>query len=111
HYDRVNRLTEMIDRVGQLTTINYNDANGLTKTITDRRTNQRVEVYDALGRMSSVRVGGQLLASYEYDSSSNRTAMIDGRNNRTDYSYDAFNRVTSVNHAGIQTETFGYDDS
>jgi RHS repeat-associated protein len=61
--------------------------------------------------MSSVRVGGQLLASYEYDASSNRTAMIDGRNNRTQYSYDAFNRVTNVNHAGIQTETFGYDDS
>jgi YD repeat-containing protein len=48
-YDRVNRLTEMIDRVGQLTTISYKDANGLTKRITDRRTNQRVEVYDALG--------------------------------------------------------------
>jgi RHS repeat-associated protein len=110
-YDRINRLTEMIDRVGQLTTISYNDANGLTKTITDRRTNQRVESYDALGRMSSVRVGGQLLASYEYDASSNRTAVIDGRNNRTQYSYDAFNRVTSVNHAGIQTETFGYDES
>jgi YD repeat-containing protein len=57
--------------------------------------------------MSSVWVGGQMLASYEYDSNSNRTAVIDGRNNRTQYSYDAFNQVTSVNHAGIQTETLG----
>jgi YD repeat-containing protein len=30
-YDRINRLTEVIDRLGQLTSIAYNDTNGLAK--------------------------------------------------------------------------------
>jgi YD repeat-containing protein len=30
-YDRINRLTEIIDRLGQLTSIAYNDTNGLAK--------------------------------------------------------------------------------
>src|SRR5262249_37382984 len=94
----------------QLTTIGYNDAAGLTTTITDRRGNQRVEVRDPLGRLTSVTLGGQPLGRYEYDSSGNRTAMIDGRDNRTTYSYDAFSRVQQIVHAGnLQIEQFEYD--
>jgi YD repeat-containing protein len=62
-YDSLNRVTEIIDRLNQLTTISYSDANGLTRTITDRRGNQRVEVYDQMQRLLSVAQGGQPLMS------------------------------------------------
>src|SRR5262249_55032190 len=58
HYDSLDRVKEIIDRAGQLTAISYDDTNGLTKTITDRRGNQRVEIYDPLGRQTSISVGG-----------------------------------------------------
>jgi YD repeat-containing protein len=56
-YDDLNRVKEIIDRAGQLTAIAYDDRNGLTKTVTDRRGNQRAEQYDALGRLTSASAG------------------------------------------------------
>lgn len=109
-YDPVNRVTQITDRLGQVTTISNSDSGGYRKAITDRRGNQRIEIYDPLQRVVSVTQGGQPLASYEYDENNNRKALIDGLNNRTEYTYDNLNRVTQVAHAGsLQTETFTYD--
>ncbi|HEU4932662.1 MAG TPA: Ig-like domain-containing protein [Pyrinomonadaceae bacterium] len=109
-YDPVNRVKQITDRLGQVTTISNSDSGGYRKAITDRRGNQRIEIYDPLRRIVSVTQGGQPLASYEYDENNNRRALIDGLNNRTEYTYDNLNRVTQVTHAGnLQTETFTYD--
>ncbi|MGH9763901.1 MAG: hypothetical protein ACREAC_23965, partial [Blastocatellia bacterium] len=61
-YDSLDRVKQITDRMGKVTQINYDDTNGLTRTITDRRGNQRVEVYDPLGRLANVTQGGQPLA-------------------------------------------------
>lgn len=109
-YDRLDRLIQSTDRKGKLTVITYDDTNGLTKTITDRRTNKRVEVYDAWGRLSSVDKGSQRLTSYEYDGDNNRTGVTDGVGNHVTYIYDKLNRVASINHPlNLQTETYTYD--
>lgn len=109
-YDGVDRVTKITDRASQVTGISYNDSDGYTRTIQDRRGNQRTEVYDPLNRLKSITEGGQPLVSYEYDGDNNRTAMIDGLNNRTESKYDSLNRLTMVNHAGGQTEKFAYDN-
>ncbi|HKU76413.1 MAG TPA: Ig-like domain-containing protein [Pyrinomonadaceae bacterium] len=109
-YDPLNRLSQITDRLGQVTTISNSDSGGYRKAVTDRRGNQRIEIYDPLKRMVSVTQGGDLLASYQYDGNNNRTEMVDGRNNRTEYTYDNLNRLTQVKHAGnLRTETFTYD--
>lgn len=109
-YDAVDRVTQITDRLGQITNIANSDSGGYRKTITDRRGSQRVEVYDPLQRLLSVTEGGASLASYEYDENGNRAAVIDGRTNRTVYSYDKLNRITQISHpANLQNETFDYD--
>jgi len=117
-YDDLDRPILITDRMNKQTVIGYLDNNGLTKTITDRRGNQRIEVYDPLNRLSNVTLGGQALASYEYDGNNNRTVAADGLGNQSLYTYDPFNRVTQVTHGvttqnqgGLQTETFGYDNN
>jgi RHS repeat-associated protein len=108
-YDPVDRVIEVRDRAGQATVITHSDAGGYTKTTTDRRGVQRVESFDAMGRLTGMTDGGQPLVSYEYDANNNRTAMVDGRNNRTAYQYDELNRLRSCDHAGLQTESYAYD--
>jgi RHS repeat-associated protein len=109
-YDAVNRPTQITDRLGQITNIVNSDSGGYQKTVTDRRGNQRVEVYDPLQRLLSITEGGAPLVTYEYDENNNRTATIDGRTNRTTYEYDNLNRVTLIARgAGLQNESFTYD--
>lgn len=108
-YDAVDRVTQVKDRKNQVTNIAWNDSNGSTKTITDRRGNVRVEVSDQLGRPTSVTLGGQPLASYEYDVANKRTISKDGLGNPTTHTYDELNRVKTINHANLQTEAFTYD--
>jgi RHS repeat-associated protein len=109
-YDAVDRVNQITDRKGQVTLIAYDDSSGLTKSITDRRANRQVEVYDPLGRLVSRSEGSLPLVQYEYDGNNNRVSMTDGLNHRTTYNYDALNRLQTANHAGSkQIETYGYD--
>jgi RHS repeat-associated protein len=109
-YDPLDRVTQITDRLGQVTNIVNNDSGGYTRSITNRRGNVTVEAYDPLQRLLNVIKGGQPLVSYEYDGNNNRTAMLDGLGNRTAYAYDKLNRVTAISHpANLQSETFTYD--
>ena len=108
-YDAIDRVRLVKDRKGQVTNIVSNDSNGYTRTITDRRGNIRVEVSDPLGRLTSVTLGGQLLATYDYDGANNRTLSKDGLGNPTTYTYDKLNRVKTINRANVQNEVFTYD--
>lgn len=108
-YDAGSRPTTITDRAGQITNVSYSDAGGLTRTVTDRRGNARAEIYDPLGRLMRVSVGGLPFASYEYDGKSNQTAAVDGRGNRTAYTFDALSRVIVAQHTTLKTERFEYD--
>ncbi len=109
-YDPLDRVTQITDRLGQVTNIVNSDIGGYTKSVTDRRGNVTIEVYDPLQRLLNVTQGGQPLVTYEYDGNNNRTAMLDGLGNRTAYAYDKLNRVTAVNRpANLQSELFTYD--
>ena len=108
-YDGADRPTQITDREGNVTTISHSDAQGYTKSVTDRRGQKTVESYDALGRLTSVTRGGETVYTFQYDAGSNMTARTDGRNNRSAYTYDALGRVRTASHSGGQTETFSYD--
>lgn len=108
-YDAADRVKQIKDRTGQITNIANSDNGGYTKSLTDRRGNQRIEIYDPLGRLTRVTDGGGLVARYEYDGDDNRVLMVDGRNQPTSFSYDSLNRVKTIDHAAVQTETFTYD--
>ncbi|MBV8859487.1 MAG: Ig-like domain-containing protein [Acidobacteria bacterium] len=108
-YDELGRLTEARDRDGQYTTVYYNDRNGLTRQVNDRRGNARVETYDALGRLTAVTSGGEDLASFQYDGNGNRTVSRDGRGFPTNYTYDGLNRLKKADHATVWAETYDYD--
>jgi len=108
-YDNVDRPTQIKDRTGQITNIANSDNGGYTRSRTDRRGYQQVEIYDPLGRLTRVTDGGELLKRYEYDGANNRTLVADGLNNQSIYTYDRLNRVKTINHASLQTETFTYD--
>ncbi|HVF51414.1 MAG TPA: Ig-like domain-containing protein [Pyrinomonadaceae bacterium] len=108
-YDEVDRVKEIKDRGGKITTINYTDSGGTRREVTDRRGNQRIEMFDPLGRIVNVTDGGQLLYSVEYDGNNNRKLLVDGRQNRINYDYDPLDRLETVNHSSVQTETYAYD--
>lgn len=108
-YDPADRVKQIKDRSNQITVIAHNDSNGYTRTVTDRRGNERIESYDQLDRLTRVTEGGETLVSYEYDGANNRTASSDGRANRTSYVYDELNRLKTCNHANLQTESYTYD--
>jgi RHS repeat-associated protein len=109
-YDRLDRVKQIIDREGKVTSITNSDNAGSTKLITNRRGFDRVEVYDPLMRLTSVEDGGQPVVSYEYDGNNNRTALTDGRGDRITYAYDLLNRVKTITYPdNLRTETFDYD--
>jgi RHS repeat-associated protein len=108
-YDELDRLSKVTDRDNKITLIAHSDLGGHTKTTTDRRSTQSVEVYDPLGRLTSVTYGNEPLAAFDYDGNGNRTEMRDGLGNRTVYTYDVLNRLNTADHSSIQLETYSYD--
>lgn len=108
-YDELGRLTKLTDRDKKDILIGHSDRDGYTRTIDDRRSTRRVEVYDPLGRLRSVTYGNEPLASFEYDGNNNTTEMRDGRGNRTINTYDVLNRLKSADHSSLQLETYAYD--
>ena len=97
-------MTQIKDRTGQITNIANGDNSGYTRSRTDRRGNQQMEIFDPLGRLTRVTDGGELLTRFEYDGANNRTLVADGRNNQSIYTYDRLNRIKTISHAGLQTE-------
>lgn len=114
-YDKLDRLKKVYDRNGKLTSMSYADGNISTKTVTDRRSNQTIEKYDALGRLIEVTQGGELVGRYEYDANNNQTASEDGESNRSEATYNNLNRMVVTKRGGmggggfIQTESYSYD--
>ncbi|MFB3903053.1 MAG: Ig-like domain-containing protein, partial [Acidobacteriota bacterium] len=109
-YDEVDRLCRVTDRLGRPSNIRNEDNNGLVRTTTDRRGNQRVEVFDGLDRLVSVHWGGAPFARYQYDGNDNLTRQTDGEGRWIAYLYSVENWVEAADHGGLRRETFGYDE-
>jgi RHS repeat-associated protein len=61
--------------------------------------------YDLAGRLTEVRKNGSLIATYTYDSNSNR---LSGPSGATTYSYDDQDRLLTLN-SGPQAQTYSYN--
>jgi RHS repeat-associated protein len=89
------------------------DALSRVTEITDGKNQRRTMAYDALDRVTLVRVyrtDGSLEAevSYAYDGNGNRTTHTDPTGTRT-MTFDARNRLTREDRPGAQTNRYAYD--
>jgi len=112
--DSMNRLTEVVDPAGNVTTYAYDATGNVTAIGYPNGTNAVLE-YNS--RNQTVRVthldpGGATLGDFQYalDAAGNRLQMIEAAGRTLDYSYDALNRLTGVvENPGSTTSTYDYD--
>ena len=115
NYDDGDRLTEVIDALGQSTTYGY-DANGNRTTVTNARGKATTNGYDAVDRLESVTDPLSRVTSYQYDAASNLTQRTDARGLVTKYIYDATNLLTDLDHYQsdgmtlVDSVDYTYDD-
>ncbi len=124
------RLTDVIDRNGNKTTLGY-DGSGRLKTITDPSARQIVLTYNGEGliegaedpmghvieyayeskHLKSVTLPGEEEPrwQFKYDGSHRITEMTDGRGGKTTNEYDADSRVISQTNPAGQTLKFVYE--
>ncbi len=113
-YDKLKRLTKLVNSDGTFKTIAYNDtANEVTAT--DESGIILRKAYDGLG--NELKVFGGTLASPEmissktYDTNSNMITLADGNYNVTQYEYDCLGRVIKTTNPGSTATTVKYLDS
>jgi len=95
HYDRLNRLVEIIEPGGGSTARSYDlDNNLLTQTDENGRVTQYT--YDVQNRAVGITDSTGRTIQYGYDAVGNVTSTTDGRGATTSMAYDALNRLTSV---------------
>ncbi|MFO1001353.1 MAG: FG-GAP-like repeat-containing protein [Planctomycetaceae bacterium] len=93
-YDRLDRLTTVIDANGDATQYRY-DNNGQRIRLTDASWNTSRWQYDALGHVIAETDANGLSTVFEYDLIGNVTAVTDRRGFRTQFVRDNFDRVTN----------------
>ena len=110
-YDTASRLSQVTDRRAQVTRFEYDQANRLGAIVFPDATQNRV--YDALGRVSEIREGGNAV-SYSYDVvgrvSKVTTDNASGRN-EVAYEYDTLDRVVTRTVNGSDPTTYTYDNA
>ncbi len=110
-YDSASRLSQVTDRRAQVTRFEYDPANRLGAIVFPDATQNRV--YDALGRVSEIREGGNAV-SYSYDVvgrvSKVTTDNASGRN-EVAYEYDTLDRVVTRTVNGTDPTTYTYDNA
>ncbi len=101
-YDNADRLTSVIDALGQTTSYGY-DAAGNRTSVTNARGQTTSYAYDALNRLQSSTGPLSRVTSYQYDAASNLTQRTDARGLVTKYFPDALNRLDLLEHWNGQT--------
>lgn len=123
-YDKLDRLTEIIRKVGgteatpdandAVTTFTY-DATGNRKTAVGPEGETTEYDYDGAHRLWKSRVidqsgSGDLETEYRYDGSNNLTKLIPPQGLPQNYVYDGANRLEEVNDTTIR-RTYQYDEN
>ena len=101
-YDNADRLTSVIDALGQTTAYGY-DAVGDRTSVTNARGQTTTYAYDTLNRLQSSTDPLSRVTSYQYDAASNLTQRTDARGLVTRYFPDALNRLDLLEHWNGQT--------
>lgn len=96
-YDNADRLIEVIDALGNITSYGYDD-NGNRTSVTNARSKVTTYAYDALNRLQSVTDPLGRVTSYQYDDASNLIERTDARDLFTQYTYDALNRLKDIDY-------------
>lgn len=134
-YDLTGRLTSIVSRAGETTTLSY-DGNGLLSSVSDAYGHQFGIAYNSNRQLSLVTTPETTVISYEYDSAGNlqqvtypdtyhRTYHYEDTRNRhlltgiTDesgsrfatYTYDNFGRMLSEHHANAERYDFTVSSS
>jgi RHS repeat-associated protein len=129
-YDAADRLTAVMDALGQSTTFAYDadgrlmrvtDANGHTTEFVYDASNRRIrtlfadgsetrQIYDRLDRvLANVDQAGQM-TQFAYDSQGRLTQVIDALGNVTIYRYDEVGNLLSQTDANGHTSHWTYDN-
>ena len=110
NYDAKGNLIEVIDALGNASTLTYN-SRGLLRTYTDRRGNTTIYSYDVAGNLVSVTDALNNVITYEYDQVGNITKITDQEVRITRFSYDELNRLSREIDAIGATTQYAYDKS
>ena len=103
-----NRLTELLDPLGNATRLTY-DAAGQIKHITDANGNSTHIKRDDKGRTTKQILANGSSFSYEYNHQGELIAQTDCSGNPTHYKYDNLGRVTQVTDAQGNHTRLTYD--
>lgn len=117
-YDVLNRETQMVDSVGNVTTYAFDSRSNPT-IVEDAEGNTTERVYDGVNRLlaevQALRVNGAgdapidtgeagdgfITASYQYDGNSRLQSFTDDNGNRKIYTYDALDRAIQCNYGNV----------
>jgi RHS repeat-associated protein len=114
-YDKLGRLTSLVDPWGEASTFAYDAEGGLTEV---KRPGGIVttNVYDEAGRLAETATkAGELPVvldafGYGYDEAGNVTGKTDNRlEQETTFAYDALNRLVEFNPPGEGSTSYAYD--
>lgn len=106
-YNDANWLTRVITNSGNVTVSKYDytyDAAGNKQTMKDKVGELSNYIYDPLGRLKTVTRNGKN-SSYDYDAVGNRIKLVDMVGNTTNYIYDAQNKLQSMTKVEAATPT------
>lgn len=108
-YDALDRIVQITDAQGGITTLNY-DQNGNLLTVQEPGNGAMYSfAYDARNR---VHIYTDPLGSseiYNYDGMGNLISKVDRKNQTTSYTYDGLNRLKTVTFADGSTVTITWD--
>ncbi len=97
-YDQLGRLTREIEGTARkdYTYDAANNRKSFRLTIGGTVRNNTTYAYDKLNRLSQVREGGVLEASYQYDANGNRISVGYANGNTESYSYNSANKIKDI---------------
>lgn len=104
-----NKLTRRTDELGRVTTFAY-DARGNMISRTDALGRITSYAYDSFGQLTSVTDPLGHTRTMEYDAEGNLTAVSDALGNRSTFEYDAIGRMKATVDPLGRRSTFNYDE-
>ena len=108
-YDSRNRLEQVTDPAGHVTSYLYDPAGNTSAVTTPGGTT--VNAYDAINRLAQVTGSDGKITTYSYDAVGNRVGINHANQTRTVHTYNARNQLIDLNHLkndGSTLASFNY---